>query len=94
MLQSLEGGVPSATSSASLMVSGSQSPFTSSLMLSDFDIDLSNVDRVGILFNFNEAGEPTGSLDFVLNGITVVPAPGAIALLGLAGIAGTRRRRG
>jgi MYXO-CTERM domain-containing protein len=93
-LQTIEGGVPTATSAASIMVGGSQSPFTSSLMLSEFDIDLSNINRVGILFNFNDGGDPTGSLDFILDGITVVPAPGALALLGLAGLAGTRRRRG
>lgn len=35
----------------------------------------------------------TSSGTFTLHGINVVPAPAAIALLGLAGIAGTRRRR-
>ena len=38
-------------------------------------------------------GQPTGDL-FILDGIslTAVPAPGAIALLGLAGLTGRRRR--
>lgn len=94
VLQTLDGGSVIATSQASFMVNGGAGGFTSSLALSEFDIDLANIDRIGVLFNFNEAGDPTGSLDFVLSGITVVPAPGAMALLGLAGLAGTRRRRG
>jgi MYXO-CTERM domain-containing protein len=42
---------------------------------------------------FGWIGQPTGDL-FILDGISVtaVPAPGAIALLGLAGLAGRRRR--
>jgi len=40
------------------------------------------------------SGGTTSSGTFVLHGInTAIPAPAAIALLGLAGIAGTRRRR-
>jgi len=33
----------------------------------------------------------SGSFDFTVSG--AIPAPGALALLGLAGIAGTRRRK-
>ena len=42
---------------------------------------------------FGWRGQPTGDL-FILDGIslTAVPAPGAIALLGLAGLTGRRRR--
>ena len=39
------------------------------------------------------SGGTTSSMNATLHGINVVPAPGAFALLGLAGIAGTRRRR-
>ncbi len=39
------------------------------------------------------SGGTTSSGTFTLHGINAVPAPAAIALLGLAGIAGTRRRR-
>ncbi len=95
VLQTLEGGMVMDTDQVDADVDGgTMGPFTVSVMLSDFDIDLSDVDRIGILFNFEGDDEPTGSLDFVLSDITIVPAPGAIALLGLAGLAGTRRRRG
>ncbi len=94
VLQQVEGGSVINSSSAALAVPASGSNFVASLALSEFSIDLTDVDRIGILFNFNEAGDPTQSLDFLLEGISIVPAPGAIALLGLAGIAGTRRRRG
>jgi len=93
VLQQIEGGSVTESSAATLAVN-SGSNFVASLALSEFSIDLSDVDRIGILFNFNEAGDPTQSLDFLLSDITVVPSPGAIALLGLAGLAGTRRRRG
>ena len=39
------------------------------------------------------SGGTTSSMNATLHGINVIPAPGAFALLGLAGIAGTRRRR-
>jgi len=47
-------------------------------------------------FQGNVDYTPTGEGDFVREaiGMVTVPAPGAIALLGLAGLAGTRRRRG
>jgi hypothetical protein len=38
--------------------------------------------------------EPTPSYFYLDIEGTLVPAPGAIALLGLAGLAGSRRRRG
>ena len=40
------------------------------------------------------SGGTTSSISATLHGLNAVPAPGALALLGLAGIAGTRRRRG
>ena len=40
------------------------------------------------------SGGTTTDMTATLHGINAVPAPGALALLGLAGIAGTRRRRG
>ena len=95
VLQTLEGGMVMDTDQVDADVDGGgMGPFTVSVMLSDFAIDLSDVDRIGILFNFEGDDGPTGSLDFILSDITIVPAPGAIALLGLAGLAGTRRRRG
>jgi MYXO-CTERM domain-containing protein len=38
------------------------------------------------------SGTWTGSMTLI--GVEAIPAPGAVALLGLAGLAGTRRRRG
>ena len=57
--------------------------------------DLSGIDadirELGVIFN---GTGPHMSLDMVgLDVLTAVPAPGALALLGLAGIAGRRRRR-
>ena len=40
------------------------------------------------------SGGTTSSISATLHGLNAVPAPGALALLGLAGVAGTRRRRG
>jgi MYXO-CTERM domain-containing protein len=40
------------------------------------------------------SGGTTTSFNVTLHGINAVPAPGALALLGLAGVAGIRRRRG
>ena len=50
--------------------------------------DLSGVTRV--LFEFNTTD--VEDLDFILGDITAVPAPGALMLLGIAGLAGRRRR--
>ncbi len=46
---------------------------------------------LGELYDDNDAGN---ILDLANSSLTFVPAPGALALLGLAGLAGTRRRRG
>ncbi len=39
------------------------------------------------------AGAETGAYNILLSGVEAVPAPGALALLGLAGLVGARRRR-
>jgi hypothetical protein len=45
--------------------------------------------------NFNQAGftSGSGSLEYALGSVQLVPAPGAIALLGAAGMVGMRRRK-
>ncbi len=55
--------------------------------------DASNIDDITINFNLEDNATP--SLDFVATEFraNVVPAPGAIALLGLGGLASVRRRR-
>ncbi|MFK7960658.1 MAG: hypothetical protein AB8G96_09030 [Phycisphaerales bacterium] len=95
ILQQVENGAVTQTSQASLAVNASGSPFNATIALSEFDGALLNdVDRIGVLFNFNEAGDPASSLDFLLTEISVVPAPSALAAFGLLGLAAGRRRRG
>lgn len=69
---------------------------------SDFSgIDFSQLDYVAFQFENtyttalpkNTPGIPTGSLTISNFGYVAVPAPGALALLGVAGVAGVRRRR-
>lgn len=69
---------------------------TASWSLNDFIIspgfDVNDVDSVTL--NFNLDSDPTASLDFAATEFrAVVPAPGAIALLGLGGLVVSRRRR-
>ncbi|MFK7959347.1 MAG: hypothetical protein AB8G96_02390 [Phycisphaerales bacterium] len=62
------------------------------LDLSELDgLDLTDIDLISVGPNpgFGEPG-----LNFSIDRIAFVPAPGAIALFGLAGLAGARRRRG
>lgn len=66
---------------------------------SDFaNLDLSVVEQVEILFNYAVRDDDdqfihTASLDFVLGSIRAVPAPNALALLGLGGLVAVKRRR-
>lgn len=69
---------------------------TASWSLNDFIIspgfDVNDVDTVTL--NFNLESDPTASLDFAATEFrAVVPAPGAMALLGLGGLVVSRRRR-
>ncbi|MFG0298840.1 MAG: PEP-CTERM sorting domain-containing protein [Phycisphaerales bacterium JB047] len=66
---------------------------------SDFvNMDISQIIDVRINFNTSfrvgDDYEHVPSLDFVLGSIRAVPAPSNMALLGLGGLAATRRRRG
>ena len=66
---------------------------TISLDLSGFSsVDLSDIDRMMFMFNVADGGPGSESLDFTLGGITAIPAPGVLALLGLGAIASRRRR--
>ncbi len=63
-----------------------------------FSLDLSSIDQVEFVFNTqyqSDTGEfvNTASLDFALSEIRVVPTPGALALLSLGALVGTRRQR-
>jgi hypothetical protein len=44
--------------------------------------------------NFGAGTSGSGSLNYSLSSVQLIPAPGAIALLGTAGLVGSRRRRG
>ena len=74
----------------------------------NFSLDLSTVTGVnmtsvrGILvqFSYNNRNwtganvQSTASLSYTITSVQLIPAPGAIALLGAAGLVGSRRRRG
>jgi len=62
-----------------------------SILIAQFTIANGDVPSFEATVNYT----PGGVGDFVseATGLMIVPAPGAIALLGLAGLAGTRRRR-
>lgn len=84
-----DGGT--ATIDAMIAAGGSR---TESISLGDFDFgagfDAADVDSVTITFNSGSVA----SLDFVVTEFrAVVPAPGAMALLGLGGLVAVRRRR-
>jgi len=51
-------------------------------------------DTIGMMFSFRLSAGSTASFSTSLNGSgTAIPAPGALALLGCAGLVGNRRRR-
>jgi MYXO-CTERM domain-containing protein len=85
---SLSDGVNTATHTIALTSAGAQ---VATFLIADFIniglIDLSSI--ASIMFEF----DPGIAADFQLGAIVTVPAPGAFALLGLAGIIGSRRRR-
>jgi MYXO-CTERM domain-containing protein len=87
VLQSGGGGAPGTWSSTSY-----NSLYTSTQALgATFD----NASTVTIRFQSTVSGASTGSSridDVMVNG-TAIPAPGALALLGVAGLVGSRRRR-
>ena len=61
----------------------------------DGTIDLTHVNAIGVYqyaYSGDVAGIASGSWDYTATGF-VVPAPGALALLGAAGLIGARRRR-
>lgn len=85
----LSDGVNSASRTVSLTSAGAQSAMFS---LSDFDdiamLDLTSIHSIKFELN------PGVATDFQINQImTVLPSPGAFALLCVAGICGVRRRR-
>jgi hypothetical protein len=54
-------------------------------------VDFSDVDRIKI--SFDQSGADAVAVDFAITQFRAVPAPGAIALMGLGGLAAARRRR-
>lgn len=85
----LSDGVNSASHTVSLTSEGAQSAM---FTISDF-ADIALLDLASI-HSIKFELDPAVSADFQISSImTVLPAPGAFALLGLAGLCGTRRRR-
>ena len=74
-------------------LSGSPSTGTYTTYLSG-SVAMSGSGAFYLANGWSSSGGTTSSFTVTLHGINAVPAPGALALLGLAGIAGTRRRRG
>lgn len=90
-LETIEGG--SAVYARTVSAGDARTEFFS---LGDFDLgagfNAGDVDGIVILFNTRDGATP--SLDFIATEFrAVVPAPGAVALLGLGGVLGARRRR-
>ena len=79
-----------ATVRQDLVNQGAQTQFISfaSMMFIDF-LDLTEIERIEVAFDAQEAGS-SFSVSLIY---TAVPAPGAIALLGMAGLCGCSRRR-
>jgi hypothetical protein len=73
--------------------------FAAAIAANNFDgvIDLTQVNAIGVYqyaYSGDNAGIASGTWDYTATGFSIVPAPGALALLGAAGlIGGTRRRR-
>ena len=82
-------GTESADLTIALEAAGAQ---TVAFSLADFNnigsLDLSSINSIEVLF------EGSLATDFRVTQIYTIPAPGALALLGVAGLAGSRRRRG
>ena len=71
----------------------SSSPFGGTTDTWAFKFDLSGIQGASDLAFFFGNDGPHGSLDAVSLDLNMVPAPGALALLGMAGVASRRRRR-
>ena len=86
------GGNVTGVSSASVLASASDDPFTLSVSVGDLagTADLASVNAITILFNDNDAAP---NRDYALSQITLVPAPGAAVLLAIGGLVAARRRR-
>ena len=69
------------------------SPFGGTTDTWAFKFDLSGISGASDLAFFFGNDGPHGSLDAVSLDLNMVPAPGALALLGMAGVAARRRRR-
>lgn len=95
------GGSGGKAVTSSLFVSAGSNQTVSVDIVNEFDffsMDLSAVRSVELIFNNthrNDDGDfvNTPSLDFVLSEFRAVPAPGALAFIGLSGLATLRRRR-
>tara|TARA_R110000782_G_scaffold57258_18_gene119759 strand:+ start:57516 stop:58154 length:639 start_codon:yes stop_codon:yes gene_type:complete len=91
IMRLFDGSGGSASISGSFLAGGMR---TETLLLGDFSFssfDATDVDEIELILNVRGS---TASLDFAMTEFrAVVPAPGAVALLGLAGLTVARRRR-
>lgn len=83
-------GQGTGTSSSTTIVAGGQtSPFDVDFSFASFtgNADLSNIDRLVIVFDTSPSG------DFALSQVSTVPEPASMAILGLGALGLIRRRR-
>lgn len=84
----LNDGFNSATGNLSLTSAGAQTlGFNFASFIGIGSLDLSSINSVLVLINGSTGGA------YVISEIAVVPAPGMLALMGVAGLASRRRRR-
>ena len=90
----IDEGLPNAGDFPSSWDSSASGTYVHSVSLESLGLSGSGVWSISVIDGYTN-GADTDRWDgtITLEGVSLVPAPGAIALLGIAGIAGRRRRR-